>query len=150
MRLRLLVVVPLLLVAVLLPTLALPGQASAERTMYVFNTMLTGEAERPNPGDPDAKGKAQIKVDTATGEICYRLRVKDVDGMLSGAHIHEITMPNGTGPVVQGLALPVGGRSSGCVTNMALAAELVANPSDYYVNVHTNLYPGGAVRGDLR
>lgn len=149
MRLRLVVSVPLL-VALLVPMLVLPGLASAEQTRYVFNTKLTGAAERPGPGDPDAKGKAQLKIDLETGMICYRLRVKDIDGTLTGAHIHVITLANGSGPVVQGLAVPTSGRSSGCVSNPTLAANIIANPSIYYVNVHSNIFPAGAVRGDLR
>ena len=29
-------------------------------------------------------------------------------------------------------------------------ADLLANPDQYYVNVHSNLFGGGAVRGQLR
>jgi len=35
------------------------------------------------------------------------------------------------------------------IASAELAAAIVANPSDYYVNVHTPAYPGGAIRGQL-
>ena len=149
MSMRFAALFPRMLVVALLGAFMLPTSVGAERSMYVFNTKLTGEAERPHMGDPDGKGKARIKIDLETGTICYSLRAKDI-GALMGAHIHEITMDNGTGPVRQGLTPPTGGRSSGCVTNAVLAQAIVADPGDYYVNVHTTDIPAGAIRGDLR
>ena len=31
----------------------------------------------------------------------------------------------------------------------ALAQDLAANPADYYFNIHTTAFPGGAIRGQL-
>jgi CHRD domain len=43
------------------------------------------------------------------------------------------------------------GASSGCVTVAAtLAADILAHPKAYYVNVHTGDFPAGAVRGQLK
>jgi hypothetical protein len=39
---------------------------------------------------------------------------------------------------------------AGCTfTDPALAAEIMANPGNYYVNVHTTDFPAGLVRGQL-
>ncbi len=113
-----------------------------------LNTALTGAAEAPSPGDPDGSGTAALRVNPGTGVICYTLTVTDIEPA-TAAHIHEA--PAGTaGPVVQGLDAPADGRSSNCVTvARTLARDIVANPADYYVNVHNAEYPAGAVRGQL-
>jgi hypothetical protein len=42
------------------------------------------------------------------------------------------------------------GKSSGCATvGQPVVAAILANPADYYVNVHNAEFPGGAVRGQL-
>ena len=68
-----------------------------------------------------------------------------------GAHIH-VGRAGDMGPVVQALELT--GRERGLVaagtaTNPALAAAIVADAANYYVNVHTTVCPGGAARGQL-
>jgi hypothetical protein len=123
-----------------------------------FSVSLTGAAEQPGPGDPDASGSAQLRLNPGQGTVCYTLTVTGVEDpaadppvTLTGAHIHEITMPNGTGPVRVPLAVPTGGSVTGCVANVsrALIRDILVNPEDYYVNVHSTAFPAGAVRGDL-
>jgi len=75
--------------------------------------------------------------------------VRDIDRAVA-AHIHEA--PVGVaGPVVVTLTAPIGGRSRACaVSTEARVADILADPQDYYVNVHNVAYPAGAVRGQLR
>lgn len=90
---------------------------------------------------------AVVRVDTEDGEICYMVRVRDIEPA-TAAHIH-VGDEDTAGPVVQGLEAPTDGKSSACLVNDALADAIVANPSNYYVNVHNAPYPAGAVRGQL-
>jgi hypothetical protein len=57
------------------------------------------------------------------------------------------------GPIDVPLSHPASGdpgSSSGCdATSAELAREIQSHPRDFYVNVHTNDFPGGAVRGQL-
>ena len=48
------------------------------------------------------------------------------------------------------LAPPANGSSQGCVAvTRELALEIIRRPADYYVNVHNQPFPGGALRGQL-
>jgi hypothetical protein len=122
--------------------------APGKRTL---TTKLTGAVEVPGPGDPDGRGGAVVKLDAATGTVCFKITAKDVAGTLAG-HIHEA--PAGAaGPVVVGLFMSpsTDPKRRGCVEGVdpALVREILADPSDYYVNVHNAEYPGGALRGQL-
>lgn len=109
---------------------------------------LTGAAEVPGPGDPDGMGTAVITVNAGQGQLCYELAVSGI-APATMAHVHE-GAAGVAGPVRRGLTPPTSGASSGCAPiSRELAAEIIAAPADYYVNVHNAAYPGGAVRGQL-
>lgn len=113
-----------------------------------FGTVMSGSVEVPGPGDADAFGIATVIANSGTGEVCVRLRVFNVDTPVA-AHIHSGD-EGVAGPVVIPLPAPTNGRASGCVTaDKALVQNIIDNPDDYYVNVHTTTFPGGALRGQL-
>lgn len=127
---------------------AAPALADSDKQgATVFQVMLEGGNE-VTPGDLDGTGRATIRINPRKGEICYNLRVSGIQPA-SAAHIHEA--PAGAaGPVVVGLTAPTSGMSKGCVAiSEADAREIIADPSDYYVNVHNAQFPGGALRGQL-
>ena len=102
----------------------------------------------PNQGDLDGTGSATITVNPGQGEVCYELSVSGI-APAEAAHIHEA--PVGVaGDVVVPLLPPTDGSSSGCVdVSRTLAKDILKNPADYYVNVHNEPFPGGALRGQL-
>lgn len=126
-----------------------PAQADGHGRQ-VLHAKLTGAAEVPGPGDADGSGKARVYNDKDEADIiCVDLRVRGID-RATGAHIHE-GGPTEAGPVVVALTAPIGGRSRACaLSTAAQVAEILADPQDYYVNVHNAAYPAGAVRGQLR
>ena len=109
---------------------------------------LTGAAEVPGPGDPDGGGTVQVTLNTDKNEVCYDLTVTKIDEA-TAAHIHEGAAGK-DGPVKVGLDTPKGGSAKGCKTaDAAVVKDIMANPANYYVNVHNAAYPKGAVRGQL-
>lgn len=100
-------------------------------------------------GDPNGRGEAYV-FSTGGGVVCYVVEVAKI-APATAAHIHEA--PAGeNGPVVVTLSPPTDGTSAGCVDtgDADLAADITLRESEnYYVNVHNDRYPGGAVRGQL-
>ncbi len=130
---------------------ALIGATAAtarEDTGKRFQVNLEGAVEVPVAGDPDGTGSATIRINPGRGQLCYTLRVRDIQPA-TAAHIHEA--PAGSaGPVTVTLIAPTGGSSQGCVTiSRDEALDIIRNPEDYYVNVHNAEFPGGALRGQL-
>jgi CHRD domain len=140
----------LIILILALAMLALPASAFGGGRPFVVS--LTGDAERPGPGDPDGSGTAWFWVNYGQMEICYSIFVENVTLPAVGAHIHKAPVTD-PGPVVVPLNNPdATGSSSGCaeVSDAVLLKDILQNPQDYYVNVHT--LPGfaaGAVRGQL-
>ena len=121
--------------------------------LAVYPTQLRAETERPHTSTSEAWGFAQVKIYPG-GVIEWTVRVHnpEQESFFAG-HIHEITRADGTGPVIQTLfASTITDEQfefRGSATNQALATALLANPDDYYVNLHTAAIPAGAIRGDL-
>jgi CHRD domain len=118
-----------------------------------FATALTGAAEVPGPGDADASGTAFIMLNQGQGEVCFDLSWAEIDGTVTAAHIH-IGAPTVAGPVVVGLfagSFAGTDSASGCVSGVSeeLIKAIRQDPASYYVNVHSSVFPAGAVRGQL-
>ena len=94
-------------------------------------------------------------------ELCYTLDVSNLTMAPFAAHIHPGER-NTAGPVAVGLLTPPAATStvSECITAVEGAtgpalstselAAIAADPRAFYVNVHTNNFPGGEVRGQLK
>lgn len=126
---------------------ALAGTAAAGCLTNPLTTTLSGATETPT-GDPAGSGKAKVTFDISEGLVCWSLTVKGTATPVA-AHIHKA--PVGTaGPVIVPLGTPAKGATKGCTAaSRALIKDIIANPSQYYVNVHTGAFPAGAVRGQL-
>jgi hypothetical protein len=146
------VVICLALAAGLIGALAVAGTAGAVGGR-AFDLELTGAEEVPGPGDADASGTAHLELNQGQGTVCFELSWAGIDGTVVAAHIHAA--PAGTaGPVVVPLfagAFSGTDAQSACVGGVSeeLIKAIRQDPSAYYVNVHSTVFPGGAVRGQL-
>ena len=123
--------------------------AMAQEGGKPLTTALSGPAEKPNPGDPNGKGTASLKVDAGKNQICYELSASDI-APATMAHIHKAAV-DAAGPVVVPLTPPgADGKSKACVNaDKAVVEDILKNPAAYYVNVHNAEFPAGAIRGQL-
>jgi hypothetical protein len=143
---------PTLLAALVLAIVLIAGVpvvASSESGADARNALkasLTGEKEVPGPGDPNGRGEAEVKVYKA--KVCYELEVERIKPA-AAAHIH-LGLRGEAGPIVAELKAPTDGSSRGCVAvPRALSLGLKEHPGRYYVNIHNEPYPDGAIRGQL-
>ena len=139
---------------VLLVTLT-AGAALAARPVFVFQTVMTGAAEVPGPGDPDAIGHATVMIRPAEDSVCWVLSWNRVNGTVVAAHIHgPATSSQAMPPIVtffQGVPHDSTDTDRGCTTSAAWADAIAADPGSFYVNVHSAPDFGpGAIRGQLR
>ncbi len=108
---------------------------------------LSGDAEVPEPGDEEGTGNADLVF--AEGEVCVEVTVVLGEEPMA-MHIHEGEQGE-AGPVVVDFGEKT--RDDGwsvCVdADQALLDEIAAEPTGYYLNVHNEPFPDGAVRGQL-
>ena len=126
---------------------AIRGQLTGTSTDdfgWIVAVQLKGSTE------PNASGTAVVRIRKAAGLVCYRLHAANITLPATAAHIHRggATV---SGPVVVPFTAPgADGNSSGCTASTpALIDEIIGNPANFYVNVHTREHPGGAMRAQL-
>jgi len=100
-------------------------------------------------GAGGASGTAKITVNVGQGQVCWDLSAKGLTDV-TAAHIHKGAAGANGPPVVPFTGVDANGTSKGCGAATAdLAKDLIQNPGNYYVNVHTKAAPAGAIRGQL-
>jgi hypothetical protein len=149
---------PLVLVVALMAAvvLILPlGGSALGRDQVVFETELTGAEEAPGPGDANATGFGRVKIPRANSNarLCFKLSWADIDGTVTMAHIHR-GAAGVAGPVVVTLFmenLPGTEDKQGCIRGVdsALTRDIRENTTNYYLNIHSTVFPPGAIRGQL-
>ena len=127
------------------------GGEKKDGTAVALKARLSATEEVPGPGVKDGVGAALINI--AGTKVCSELKATMGEKPLK-AHIHKGAM-GASGPVVVDL-MPsfkpgeAAQASNTCVETTAdIAAQLIADPARYYVNIHSDGHPDGAMRGQL-
>lgn len=137
-----------LLAALILTVPSFAQQPDQEQGGRPLTAVLSGDEEVPGPGDEDGSGAATLRLNPGQEEICYDLAVDGIEPA-TASHIHRGTAGTNGGPVVT-LEAPAEGASTGCVdAERDLIVEIIQNPASFYINVHNDEFPAGAVRGQL-
>ena len=138
-----------------------------EKAMLNFNTHLSGGNEVPAV-ETDATGQAIFQLSNDGMKLSYKLIVANIKNVKM-AHIHVGSMDE-NGPVVVWLYPPapppelIEGRTQGVLQEGVITkddlvgqlegkklwdlVEMIKNKQTY-VNVHTNQYPAGEIRGQI-
>ena len=151
-----------------------PTPSPTPQTKFVFTADLKTSNEVPAITDAEAScaGKGTFtlnttkdssgKVTAATAQFDLTVSGCPTTVMLTLFHIHKQVAGQNGGVVVTGkgdaanpIALTTGSTASPItVTNVtvdpALASDIIATPSGYYFNVHTQLHGGGVMRDQLK
>ena len=134
--------------------IAVSAQLGAAATQPTLFAALNGNREVNSSGQTgqgDKNGRGSFSATFDGGKLCFGLNVANIQKPLA-AHIHRGAAGK-DGDVVHSLKQPGSGdpgSSSACATiEGALANQIRNNPGGFYVNVHTQAFPGGAIRGQL-
>ena len=127
------------------------GGDKTEGTAVSLKTLLQPAEEVPGPGVKDGTGAALINI--AGAKVCSELKSTMGEKPLK-AHIHQ-GAKGASGPVVVDL-MPdfkpgeAAYESKTCVDSTPeIVTQLIGTPGAYYVNIHSDGHPDGAMRGQL-
>ena len=145
-------------------TILLTASLSMAATHGVFKAKLTGKEEVPAT-ESKASGEATFTLSKDGKEITYTLKLKDIENP-KAAHVHAGKMGEEGAPVVGLFGGPKkegkfsGVLAKGTITDANLIGPLAGKTmgdlvellksGGAYVNVHTDKYPGGEVRGQVK
>ncbi|MGC1453614.1 MAG: CHRD domain-containing protein [Nitrospirota bacterium] len=129
-----------------------------------FKAPLSGKEVVPAI-ETKAKGEADFKLSKDGKELTYILKLKDIENV-TAAHIHAAMKGENGGPVAGLFAGPKkdgkfsGEIAKGTITDKDLIGPLAGKTvgdlvkmikdGGAYVNVHTEKYPDGEVRGQIK
>lgn len=126
-----------------------PASAGKPGTGTLREAELTGAEVVPTPGDLNGSGMGRFHFYPMKHKICYRVTVSGIQ-TATKAHLHMGGVGE-EGSSVKLNLLPPRNSARECVRGLGerFIKKIAHNSSSYYVDVHNNEYPGGALRGQL-
>ncbi len=145
--------------------LVISSSAFAQQATTPLFAVLNGGNECASPpapavcrrGDLNGFGAATVIFPNAN-TVCFGIVVGGLGSRVILAHIHSGTSGINGPIVIPFIPTPIPppasgnpGASSGCVPGArATISAIRADPTKFYVNVHTIGFPAGAIRGQLQ
>lgn len=126
--------------------------APAAATILTYTVAMDGAQVVPSgTGDPDGTANGTISLDDVTGDITFSFfyaNIADPGSM----HIHP-GAAGVEGNVLVTLPVSIGVDPNPLVGTvrpfLATVQSIIANPTAFYVDIHTPGFTGGAVRGQI-
>jgi hypothetical protein len=129
----------------------------------IFTVQLSALNEVPaiTNAEATARGTAVITVNSVTNQIDFNVSLNSfpAGSVVNIAHIHHAAAGLNAGVLIStgltaGSVTLTNGSGTFSFQSVPAAAsdvaDIIANPQNYYFNVHTALNGGGAIRGQLR
>ena len=165
---------PLNLLGAIVMLVMLFGVAKADQVVFV--TTLTGAQEVPPTGSPGI-GSALVTIDTATNMLTVNVSFAGLLSPTIASHIHCCTPPGANAMVATAVptfpGFPLGVTTGTYLQTFDLTLASTYNPAfitahggtvasaqaafiagltsgQTYLNIHTSLFPGGEIRGQLQ
>ncbi len=140
----------------MLCTLALASTAVAQTT---YIGVLTGATEVP-PVATAATGNATVVLNAAQTQLSISVQFQNLVGVYSASHIHGPAPAGSNAGVKWGFSGVASGwvfgagNQSGTLTNFIVTGITATdvtnlNAGNFYVNIHSTLFPGGELRAQL-
>ena len=111
---------------------------------------LTADAVVPGPGDFAASGT--FKVSVSRDELYFSVQVANVSGLIETIALYRAA-PGSSGPMALRLspsAIGIQGLNGYVPVDRELGREISRYPERFYMEIRSNAYPNGALRGQLR
>ncbi len=98
----------------------------------------------------EGQGLGLFTFDEKKSTLYVNVALSNLSGPITGIHIHEAAV-GVNGPVVFNLTTFLqGNRLKGSVTNFTRASFAKLVNGEYYINAHTEMNPGGEIRGQIQ
>ncbi|TMJ18488.1 MAG: CHRD domain-containing protein [Alphaproteobacteria bacterium] len=123
------------------------GAAAPALAATDFHAVLNGD-NVPGAADTDGWGRAKIAIHHERHQLCTDLEVRSI-GSVTSVQIYR-GGAGGQGEPVSRIERPDDNDSWDCkAIGDSLAQEIESNPSAFYVEVRTEEFPNGAIRGQI-
>ncbi len=113
-----------------------------------YTATLNGANEKPTSTTSPGTGNFVGVLDPTTRVMSYTVNYTGIT--LTMGHLHRVTKADGTGPVDIGFGTNLASPIIGVTPVLAQSKIDSMNAGQYYANLHTVAFPGGAIRGDLK
>lgn len=144
----------IMLIDLCIAMIAIAGPAMAGDALVPFTALLTGGQEVPQ-NQSNAFGVAFMTFNESTGMLNFSITYTDerLQGTEVAAHFHAPAAPGVNAPVVFGLVNPgelsISSPKVGSVGPLTKDQRRDLEDGLFYLNVHTTVFPGGEIRGQV-
>ena len=142
-----------IILAVVVTVLAIGGAPVAQANTSITKLVVSanGANEAPNKGIATGTASGAFALNTTKNTICFsNMKTKGLANVF-GAHIH-LGAWRIDGSIFITFEFTKFNKSVQTCTKVShtVLVDIAKHPADYYFNVHTKDFPGGAVRGQLK